>query len=136
MNKTFTPVLMGAQIQGTGMKHPRVPKVYVGSELNGFVQGDLMDANAISQFISEKTHGLSDKLDQFGEMNDTVTNLQTELQTIQNNVVDIVEDINNLGTIEEHLQDLQDIVNRLNELEEEIRSIGRPTVTGDEVVFS
>ena len=63
MNRTFTPVCPCNKARGTGMKYPNVPKVIIGSELNGFVQGDLMDANAVSQYIAEKISSSSSSSD-------------------------------------------------------------------------
>lgn len=38
---------------GTGMKHPRQPRVIIGNMENGYVQGDLADINAIMELIEE-----------------------------------------------------------------------------------
>ena len=103
MNRTFSPVLNGAQIQGTGMKHPRVPKVIIGSELNGFVQGDLMDANAISQYITEKISKSQESDTNYEELYNRITSLQEEDTRLSSLISDVVNDINNLGTVEEHL---------------------------------
>ena len=138
MNRNFAPVLEGAQIRGTGMKHPRVPKVYIGSELNGYVQGDLMDANAISQYITEKTRDIyeqfSEHLTDYGEANTTIADIQTELQNINSSIEQITAGIDNNN--EEHLQDLQTILQRLLALEEALSTFSHPVVDGDNVIFS
>lgn len=54
MQKYYNPRLHNAVVAGTGMEHPRRPHVVLGSELNGYVQGDLVDANGICDLIHEK----------------------------------------------------------------------------------
>lgn len=134
MNRTFSPVLSGAQIQGTGMRHPRVPKVIIGSELNGFVQGDLMDANAISQYIAEKIKHSGGSTQDISEIQNKILSLQEEDETIRSLIRDVVDDINNLGTIEEHLQDLQTIEDKLAAIEQTVNQYinVQPTVATDE----
>lgn len=134
MNRTFSPVLSGAQIQGTGMKHPRVPKVIIGSELNGFVQGDLMDANAISQYIAEKISNSSSSQEDITELKNKILSLQNEDETIRSLIRDVVDDVNNLGIIEEHLQDLQELQGKLQILEQTVQNYMNddPVVSSDE----
>jgi cell fate (sporulation/competence/biofilm development) regulator YmcA (YheA/YmcA/DUF963 family) len=133
MNRTFSPVLSGAQIQGTGMKHPRVPKVIIGSELNGFVQGDLMDANAISQYIAEKI-STSGSNEDITELKNKILSLQSEDETIRSLIRDVIDDINNLGVIEEHLQDLQTVQQKLQAIEVTVQQYieNNATVVSDE----
>lgn len=52
MNKYNNPRLLNAVVSGTGMKHPMQPHVVVGDVSNGFIRGDLMDANAIVELIN------------------------------------------------------------------------------------
>ena len=51
MNKYNNPRLLNTVVSGTGMKNPVRPHVIIGSEENGFIRGDLMDANAIQEQI-------------------------------------------------------------------------------------
>lgn len=48
MQKYYNPRLHNAVVAGTGMEHPRRPHVVLGSELNGYVQGDLLIIQAAS----------------------------------------------------------------------------------------
>lgn len=56
MNKYNNPRLLNAVVSGTGMKHPIQPHVVVGDESNGFIRGDLMDANAIVDLVNSILH--------------------------------------------------------------------------------
>ena len=60
MSKYFNPRLLNAVIAGTGMKNPVRPHVILGSEDGEFVRGDLMDANAIQEFVGQKITELVD----------------------------------------------------------------------------
>lgn len=122
MNRTFSPVLEGAQIRGTGVKHPRVPKVIIGSELNGFVQGDLMDANAISEYITQKIGTDTQAGAIHNELREKITNLEAEDVRTASEIEEIKEDINNLGQIGEQVQGLQDLGNRVTNIETTINN--------------
>lgn len=63
MQKYYNPRLHNAVVAGTGMEHPRRPHVVLGSELNGYVQGDLVDANGICDLIHEKNVNTYAKLE-------------------------------------------------------------------------
>lgn len=52
MNKYNNPRLLNTVVSGTGMKHPVQPHVVVGDVSNGFIRGDLMDANAIVDLVN------------------------------------------------------------------------------------
>ena len=56
MNKYNNPRLLNAVVSGTGMKHPIQPHVVVGDESNGFIRGDLMDANAMVDLVNSILH--------------------------------------------------------------------------------
>lgn len=56
MNKYNNPRLLNAVVSGTGMRHPIQPHVVVGDESNGFIRGDLMDANAIVDLVNSILH--------------------------------------------------------------------------------
>lgn len=139
MNRTFTPVLIGAQIQGTGMKHPRVPRVFIGSEQNGFVQGDLMDANMISQYVADKIHSISPSHEDFDEISNKVTSLQEEDVRISSLIEEVVSNINinidNLGTdLNTRIQDLENrLTNHINTARPTVNNTGNGDLM---IVFS
>lgn len=54
INKYNNPRLHNTVLTGPGMAHPRNPHVVIGSDEQGFIQGDLMDANAIMETIDQK----------------------------------------------------------------------------------
>lgn len=72
MQKYYNPRLHNAVVAGTGMEHPRRPHVVLGSELNGYVQGDLVDANGICDLIHEKN------VDTFAKLEALETSLKNE----------------------------------------------------------
>ena len=88
MNKYNNPRLLNAVVSGTGMKHPIQPHVVVGDVSNGFIRGDLMDANAIVDLVKS-----GDAIDQ---------------ETIRQAVADII------GTAPENLDTLGEIVEALD----------------------
>lgn len=92
MNKYNNPRLLNAVVSGTGMKHPIQPHVVVGDVSNGFIRGDLMDANAIVDLVNS-----GDAIDQ---------------ETIRQAVADIIgtapENLDTLGEVAETLIDMQD----------------------------
>lgn len=85
MSKYFNPRLLNAVIAGTGMKNPVRPHVILGSEDGEFVRGDLMDANAIQEFINQK---ISDLVNNAPEALDTLKELADAIQ--ENGVADLV----------------------------------------------
>lgn len=92
MNKYNNPRLLNTVVSGTGMKHPVQPHVVVGDVSNGFIRGDLMDANAIVDLVNS-----GDAIDQ---------------ETIRQAVADIIgtapENLDTLGEVAETLTDMQD----------------------------
>ena len=54
IDKYNNPRLHNTVLTGPGMTHPRNPHVVIGSDEQGFIQGDLMDANAIMETIDQK----------------------------------------------------------------------------------
>ena len=85
MSKYFNPRLLNAVIAGTGMRNPVRPHVILGSEDGEFVRGDLMDANAIQEFINQK---ISDLVNNAPEALDTLKELADAIQ--ENGVADLV----------------------------------------------
>lgn len=88
MNKYNNPRLLNTVVSGTGMKHPVQPHVVVGDVSNGFIRGDLMDANAIVDLVNS-----GDAIDQ---------------ETIRQAVADVI------GTAPENLDTLGEIVETLD----------------------
>lgn len=92
MNKYNNPRLLNAVVSGTGMKHPIQPHVVVGDVSNGFIRGDLMDANAIVDLVNS-----GDAIDQ---------------ETIRQAVAEVIgtapENLDTLGEVAETLTDMQD----------------------------
>lgn len=92
MNKYNNPRLLNAVVSGTGMKHPIQPHVVVGDVSNGFIRGDLMDANAIVDLVNS-----GDAIDQ---------------DAIKQAVADVIgtapENLDTLGEVAETLTDMQD----------------------------
>lgn len=92
MNKYNNPRLLNAVVSGTGMKHPIQPHVVVGDVSNGFIRGDLMDANAIVDLVNS-----GDVIDQ---------------ETIRQAVAEVIgtapENLDTLGEVAETLTDMQD----------------------------
>lgn len=97
MNKYNNPRLLNTVVSGTGMKHPVQPHVVVGDESNGFIRGDLMDANAIvdlvnsgdaidqdaiEQAVAEIIGTAPENLDTLGEVAEALTNLNAKLNKV------------------------------------------------------
>lgn len=91
MNKYFNPRLLNAVIAGTGMKNPVRPHVILGSEDGEFVRGDLMDANAIQEFVGQK---IAELVDSAPEELDTLKELSAALNDDSNFATTIVNAIN------------------------------------------
>lgn len=51
MNRYNNPRLTNTTVSGTGVKHPMRPHVILGDPENGFIRGDLLDANAVIKLI-------------------------------------------------------------------------------------
>lgn len=91
MNKYFNPRLLNAVIAGTGMRNPVRPHVILGSEDGEFVRGDLMDANAIQEFVSQK---IAELVDSAPEALDTLKELAAALNDDSNFATTIINAIN------------------------------------------
>lgn len=99
MQKYYNPRLHNAVVAGTGMEHPRRPHVVLGSELNGYVQGDLVDANGICDLIHEKN------VDTFAKLEALEISLKNESKARVNSIDNLSEQIdrtiaNKLGSTE------------------------------------
>lgn len=91
MNKYFNPRLLNAVIAGTGMRNPVRPHVILGSEDGEFVRGDLMDANAIQEFVGQK---IAELVDSAPEALDTLKELAAALNDDSNFATSIINAIN------------------------------------------
>ena len=91
MSKYFNPRLLNAVIAGTGMRNPVRPHVILGSEDGEFVRGDLMDANAIQEFVSQK---IAELVDSAPEALDTLKELSAALNDDSNFATTVVTAIN------------------------------------------
>jgi hypothetical protein len=90
MNKKFTAKLLGATIIGTGLKNAKNPRVIIGSKLNGFLQGDILDANATDEFVAEK---ISEVVGAAPDMLDTLQELADALGGDANFATSVLEKI-------------------------------------------
>lgn len=95
MSKYFNPRLLNAVIAGTGMRNPVRPHVILGSEDGEFVRGDLMDANAIQEFVSQK---IAELVDSAPEALDTLKELAAALNDDSNFATTIINRINAIDT--------------------------------------
>ena len=95
MSKYFNPRLLNAVIAGTGMRNPVRPHVILGSEDGEFVRGDLMDANAIQEFVSQK---IAELVDSAPEALDTLKELADALNDDSNFATTIINKINVIDT--------------------------------------
>lgn len=77
MNKFNNPRLTNTTVSGTGVKHPMRPHVILGDPENGFIRGDLLDANAVIKLIKNaaKAIGALEELEQSNWIDD---NAKTE----------------------------------------------------------
>lgn len=91
--------LLGASIVGNGLRYARRPNVYVGSQDNGFVGGDFLDANAVvdtSSAIAEaKTTEIADQVEQ---MAGQLTDVASAVQQVQEDVAEISTPTTTIGT--------------------------------------
>ena len=125
MNKYNNPRLLNAVVSGTGMKHPIQPHVVVGDVSNGFIRGDLMDANAIvdlvnsgdvidqetiRQAVAEVIGTAPENLDTLGEVAETLTDMQDP--TVEGSLANQISIINT--TIEDNELTISAALNDLN----------------------
>lgn len=55
--------ILGAVVSGDGLRYKRRPDLLVGDVANGYNKGDLMDANAVAQLITDATQDHDDDVD-------------------------------------------------------------------------
>ena len=77
MNKYNNPRLTNTTIAGSGMKHPVRPHVILGDTKNGYIQGDLMDANAVKDIINDIVDGAPEALDTLKEVAENIEALDS-----------------------------------------------------------
>ena len=118
MNTNSNPKLLKTVISGHGIKFPRTPGVIIGNKLNGYIQGDLMDANAIDEFTTSrisiaKKEVVSDILQQLadggiGDLKDAIG------QIVDNKVAEAVASImSNPETADiDSIEELVDAINQ------------------------
>lgn len=68
--------LNGVAIAGQTLSHPRVPSLILGND-NGYVRGDILDANAVQTKINEILGGAPDAFDTLKELADRVQYIAT-----------------------------------------------------------
>ena len=114
MNKYNNPRLLNTVVSGTGMKNPVRPHVIIGSEKNGFIRGDLMDANAVKDTVAEEV----------AERIDADLNLSEEIDTkVRQAVDDLVDGAPEvLDTLKELSEAIGDDANFVTTITEEIAS--------------
>lgn len=132
MNKYNNPRLLNTVVSGTGMKHPVQPHVVVGDVSNGFIRGDLMDANAIidlvnsgdaidqdaiKQAVADVIGTAPENLDTLGEVAETLTDMQDP--TVEGSLANQISVINT--TIEDNelaiAAALNDLNSRINDID-------------------
>ena len=67
MTKYNNPRLLNTVVSGTGMLHPVKPHVILGSAENGYMQGDLMDANGVMEAIKDSSANINGQVEQLKE---------------------------------------------------------------------
>lgn len=84
MNKFNNPRLTNTTVSGTGVKHPMRPHVILGDPENGFIRGDLLDANAVIKLIKNaaKAIGALEELEQSNWIDDDGTTEEPAEETV------------------------------------------------------
>lgn len=110
INKYNNPRLFNTVLTGPGMTHPRNPHVVIGSDNKGFVQGDLMDANAIMETIDQKID-----VDNLIDEEKLTTAVQTAVDSI---LGDVSESLDTLKEVEDKFEEVEDsIPTKLSQLQ-------------------
>jgi hypothetical protein len=91
INKYNNPRLHNTVLTGPGMTHPRNPHVVIGSDEQGFIQGDLMDANAIMETIDQKID--VDNIISDEKLNTAVTNVTNSILGDVSEALDTLEEV-------------------------------------------
>lgn len=84
MNKFNNPRLTNTTVSGTGVKHPMRPHVILGDPENGFIRGDLLDANAVIKLIKNaaKAIGALEELEQSNWIDDNAKTEESAEETV------------------------------------------------------
>lgn len=84
MNKFNNPRLTNTTVSGTGVKHPMRPHVILGDPENGFIRGDLLDANAVIKLIKNaaKAIGALEELEQSNWIDDDAKTEEPAEETV------------------------------------------------------
>lgn len=112
INKYNNPRLFNTVLTGPGMEHPRNPHVVIGSDTKGFIQGDLMDANAIMETIDQKID--ADNLIDDEKLTTAINNVLGDVSTDHDTLKEVEDDL--LG-IHQYLLSITVSNNTLNILE-------------------
>lgn len=99
--------ILGAVVSGDGLRYKRRPDLLVGDVANGYNKGDLMDANAVAQLITDATQ----------EHDDDVNSLRNTLTDYIDQKVEAV-----IGGAPEVLDTLKEISEALNDDPELIKT--------------
>lgn len=119
MNKYNNPRLLNTVVSGTGMKNPVRPHVIIGSEKNGFIRGDLMDANAVKETVAEEVAeridadlNLSEEIDTKVRqaVDDLVDGAPEVLDTLKELSEAIGDDENFITTVSGKIADIEDLL--------------------------
>lgn len=96
MDKLMNKVnVLGAVVQGGTLDYKRRPDLFVGDEKQGYIKGDLMDANAVSQLVSDaiqesaQTNMQADWNQDDPDKNDYIKNKPKTLSTFKNQITEI-----------------------------------------------
>ena len=81
MDKLMNKVnVLGAVVQGGTLGYKRRPDLFVGDEKQGYIKGDLMDANAVSQLVSDAINeGGQGDTSTIEEINEQIVDINTRL---------------------------------------------------------
>lgn len=94
MNKYNNPRLLNTVVSGTGMKHPVRPHVILGDDRNGYLSGDLIDANGVLEVVKDESDKINDQLNQLKEdiLNEILDSIVgTDSDVIGDAIRDLVE---------------------------------------------
>lgn len=117
MRKYNNPRLLNTVVAGPGMKHPTKPHVIVGD--NGeFIQGDLMDANAVGELVDQKIDDSEEhiipKIDELSEqLEQEITNREAADEDLSETIDSRIQDV--VGAAPEALDTLKELADALND---------------------
>ena len=106
MNMDKTYKLIDTVSKGTHARKDINPNLIVGSDNNGYMRGDILDANAVKTLIDN-----GDQIDQndIDSISERTSALEGNVESLQNNTQQMSTDISNMQ------QDLSDIYDEIGE---------------------